>query len=167
MFYAERWIQSEEGIRIVVSGGEKRLVIESLISIIPHEKDCVSCGFLLKMVRLGGMLAVSQALMGELEKRAGMQLEQAELGDLLIPAYGGAAETMYDVDLVGRLVEQFLLHEQDEGSGAKTRVARLLDSYLTEVARDRYKVFSMILAFKFILSVSFLLRFFQFLCSCE
>jgi hypothetical protein len=66
---------------------------------------------------------------------------------------------MYDVDLVHRLLEHFLVQEQTESSspsrqpfsdkhmyegslrGAnsnpKMRVARLLDSYLTEVSRDR------------------------------
>ena len=75
---------------------------------------------------------------------------------------------MYDVDLVQRLLEHFLVQEQTEGSSpsrmspyadagipransisgggggngisnqnAKMRVARLVDSYLTEVARDR------------------------------
>ncbi|KAK6136251.1 hypothetical protein DH2020_030014 [Rehmannia glutinosa] len=66
---------------------------------------------------------------------------------------------MYDVDLVQRLLEHFLVQEQSEGSSpsrqsfsdtkmydgaqrgtnpnAKMRVARLVDSYLTEVSRDR------------------------------
>ncbi|KAL0376003.1 UNVERIFIED_CONTAM: Root phototropism protein 3 [Sesamum calycinum] len=65
---------------------------------------------------------------------------------------------MYDVDLVQRLLEHFLVQEQPESSSprqsssdtkmydgsqrathsnAQMRVARLVDSYLTEVARDR------------------------------
>jgi hypothetical protein len=60
---------------------------------------------------------------------------------------------MYDVDLVLRLLEHFLVQEQTESSSpkrqsfsekhlgsnlnAKARVARLVDSYLTEVSRDR------------------------------
>lgn len=93
--------------------------------------------------------------MTELEKRVGMQLEQAALPDLLIPSFN-RGDTAYDVDLVQRLVEHFLVQEQIEpsspsrgeapldsvrmsssGSNAKARVARLIDSYLTEVSRDR------------------------------
>lgn len=166
----ESW--SQGGLHLIVSGNvnkeeltcsqvrEQRMVIESLISIIPPQKDCVSCSFLLRLLKLANMLKVAPALVTELEKRVGMQLEQASLGDLLIPSYN-KSETIYDVDLVQRLVEQFLVQEHTGGSSpgrdqalgdkhgyeanaragggasAKMRVARLLDSYLTEVSRDR------------------------------
>lgn len=134
------------------------MVIESLISIIPPQKDCVSCSFLLRMLKLASMLKVAPALVTELEKRVGMQLEQATLQDLLIPSYN-KSETLYDVDLVHRLLEHFLVQEQTEPSSPgkdpytekhgydansrasvpseKLRVAKLLDGYLTEVSRDR------------------------------
>ncbi|XP_010520813.1 PREDICTED: root phototropism protein 3 [Tarenaya hassleriana] len=139
---------------------DQRMIVESLISIIPPQKDCVSCSFLLRLLRMANMLKVAPALITELEKRVGMQFEQAALPDLLIPAYNNKGETMYDVDLVQRLLEHFLVQEQTDGSSpsrssssvyadgvqrvnsgnnptAKMRVARLVDSYLTEVARDR------------------------------
>ncbi|KAK7246715.1 hypothetical protein RIF29_41585 [Crotalaria pallida] len=137
-----------------VQAKEQRMIIESLISIIPPQKDSVSCSFLLRLLRMANMLKVAAALVTELEKRVGMQFEQATLADLLIPSYD-KCETMYDVDLVQRLLEHFLVQEQTEspspsrqsfsenhmgGSSnvnAKARVARLVDSYLTEVSRDR------------------------------
>ncbi|KAI4296417.1 hypothetical protein L6164_036376 [Bauhinia variegata] len=132
---------------------DQRMIIESLISIIPPQKDSVSCSFLLRLLRMANMLKVAPALVNELEKRVGMQFEQATLSDLLIPSYS-ESDTMYDVDLVQRLLEHFLVQEQTESSSpsrqqgfsenhiggnlnAKTRVARLVDSYLTEVSRDR------------------------------
>ncbi|GAB4853233.1 26S proteasome regulatory subunit 6B [Ancistrocladus abbreviatus] len=137
---------------------DQRMIIESLISIIPPQKDSVSCRFLLKLLRRANMLNVAPALVTELEKRVGMQLEQATLADLLIPSYH-KSETMYDVDLVQRLLEHFLVQEQTEcaspsrqsssdkqmqegtqqrgGTNATMRVARLVDRYLTEVARDQ------------------------------
>ncbi|XP_041015650.1 root phototropism protein 3-like isoform X1 [Juglans microcarpa x Juglans regia] len=141
-----------------VQAKDQRMIIESLISIIPPQKDSVSCSFLLRLLRMANMLKVAPALVTELEKRVGMQFEQATLADLLIPSYG-KSETMYDVDLVQRLLEHFLVQEQMESSSpsrqsfsdkhmyegshrvanpnAKMRVARLVDSYLTEVSRDR------------------------------
>ncbi|KAL0917107.1 hypothetical protein M5K25_012154 [Dendrobium thyrsiflorum] len=126
---------------------EQRMVIESLISIIPAQRDSVTCGFLLRLLRQASLLKVAPALVTELEKRVGMQLEQASLADLMIPAYYSKSETMFDVDLVQRLVEHFLVQEQTaegesppagkHGTNAKMRVARLIDSYLTEVSRDR------------------------------
>ncbi|KAK4252781.1 hypothetical protein QN277_014325 [Acacia crassicarpa] len=131
---------------------DQRMIIESLISIIPPQKDSVSCSFLLRLLNMANMLKAAPALITELEKRVGMQFEQATLADLLIPSYG-ESETMHDVDLVQRLLEHFLVQEVIENSSppqlsfsnkdpacninAKTRVARLVDSYLTEVSRDR------------------------------
>ncbi|KAG2651725.1 coleoptile phototropism protein 1-like [Panicum virgatum] len=176
----EPWAQASPGggLHMIIAGGggkddiaasaparEQRMVVESLISIIPPQRDSVSCGFLLRLLRLAIMLKAAPALVTELEKRVGMQLEQAVLADLLIPS-SGRAETAYDVDLVQRLVEHFLVQEQTElassspgrgepaaaaapeyygartaaagaGLNAKARVARLLDSYLSEVSRDR------------------------------
>ncbi|XP_058771714.1 root phototropism protein 3-like [Vicia villosa] len=152
------------GLHMIVSGGtrdetstlqakEQRMIIESLISIIPPQKDTVSCTFLLRLLRMAIMLKVAPALATELEKRVGMQFEQATLSDLLIPCYNKGETMMYDVDLVLRLLEHFLVQEQTESSSptrhsisekhlgsnlnAKARVARLVDSYLTEVSRDR------------------------------
>ncbi|KAL0365194.1 UNVERIFIED_CONTAM: Root phototropism protein 3 [Sesamum angustifolium] len=141
-----------------VQAKDQRMIIESLISIIPPQKDSVSCSFLLRLLRMANMLKVAPALVTELEKRVGMQFEQATLADLLIPSYN-KHETLYDVDLVQRLLEHFLVQEQSENSSpsrqsfsdtkmydgaqrgpnpnAKMRVARLVDSYLTEVSRDR------------------------------
>ncbi|KAL3515499.1 hypothetical protein ACH5RR_022401 [Cinchona calisaya] len=136
-----------------VQAKDQRMIVESLISIIPPQKDSVSCSFLLQLLRMANMLKVAAALVTELEKRVGMQFEQATLADLLIPSYN-RSETLYDVDLVQRLLEHFLVQEQTESSSpsrqsfaevpqrgtnpnAKMRVARLVDSYLTEVSRDR------------------------------
>ncbi|KAJ7946762.1 Root phototropism protein 3 [Quillaja saponaria] len=91
------------------------MIIESLVSIIPPQKDSVSCSFLLLLLRMANMLQAAPALVTELEKRVGMQLEQAMLEDLLIHSYN-KFETTYDVDLVQRLLEHFLLQEQTESS---------------------------------------------------
>ncbi|KAJ4964867.1 hypothetical protein NE237_016716 [Protea cynaroides] len=179
MHYASKWLPglmkegvTEEasnsswrgGLHMIVAGTkedplgipirEQRMIIESLISIISPQKDSVTCSFLLRLLRMANMLKVAPALVTELEKRVGMQFEQATLPDLLIPSYN-KGETLYDVDLVHRIVEHFLVQEQIEPMSpsnqalsyegnprsnppnAKMTVARLVDSYLTEVAGDR------------------------------
>ncbi|KAL4588554.1 hypothetical protein LXL04_001446 [Taraxacum kok-saghyz] len=131
-------------------GKRQRAIIESLISITPPQNDSVSCSFLLRLLRIATMVNVSPALVTELEKRVGMQLEEATMADLLIPSYN-RSETMYDVDLVQRIFEHFLIREQMEMSSpgrepmsgkiddmnAKMRVAKLIDGYLAEVSRDK------------------------------
>lgn len=152
---------NKEEIPTAFQAKDQRMIIESLISIIPPQKDSVSCSFLLRLLRMANMLKVAPALVTELEKRVGMQLEQAALPDLLIPSYN-RSDASYDVDLVQRILEHFLVQEQMESSSpgrhslsnkhmyegthqgggniipnARMRVARLVDSYLTEVSRDR------------------------------
>ncbi|KAF8404682.1 hypothetical protein HHK36_009570 [Tetracentron sinense] len=156
------------GLHMIVAGNkedqpdvevrEQRMIIESLISIIPPQKDSVTCSFLLRLLRMANMLKVAPALITELEKRVGMQFEQATSADLLIPSFN-KSDTLYDIDLVQRLLEHFLVQEQTENSSpsrqsfsekhayegtprgnapnAKMGVAKLVDSYLTEVSRDR------------------------------
>ncbi|CAL5033727.1 unnamed protein product [Urochloa decumbens] len=140
------------------AASEQRRVVESLISIIPRQKDSVSCSFLLRLLRLAVALKAAPALVTEVEKLAGAQLDQATLADILVPSssypYTGlpsSATAAYDVDLVQRLVEQFVVQEQSSPSSSSPsrgkekqeqstraqRVACLVDAYLTEVSRDR------------------------------
>ncbi|XP_076932763.1 root phototropism protein 3-like [Bidens hawaiensis] len=124
-------------------------IVKSLISIIPPQNDSVTCSFLLRLLKVANMVNVSPALVIELEKRAGMQLEKANeetlttLSDLLIPCFNKNGTT-YDVDLCQRLLEHFLIQGPIDVSGpltnpvvnAKPIVARLVDSYLAEVSRN-------------------------------
>ncbi|KAI6699576.1 hypothetical protein NL676_013900 [Syzygium grande] len=84
---------------------EQRTIIESILSIIPPQKEAVSCKFLLKMLKMAILYCVTPALVSELEKRIGMMLEEATVYDLLIPSYKNADQsdspecTMHDIDV--------------------------------------------------------------------
>ncbi|KAL7199722.1 hypothetical protein ACSBR2_021931 [Camellia fascicularis] len=122
-----------------VQAKDQQLIIESLISIIPPQKDSVSCSFLLRLLRMANMLKVAPALVTELEKRVGMQFEQATLPDLLIPSYN-KTETLYDVDVVQRLLEHFLVQEQTECSSPRRESfsdKHMYEGTQREVSRDR------------------------------
>ncbi|KAI3506496.1 hypothetical protein L1887_28857 [Cichorium endivia] len=127
---------------------EQRRIIESLVSILPHEKDAISCKFLLWMLKMAMVYSVSPALVSELEKRIGMVMDNASVYDLLIPGYTTAEQgkqvkstgeqTLYNVDSVQRILEYFLMHEQQQqtqGHG-NTNISKLLDNYLAEIAGD-------------------------------
>lgn len=73
---------------------EQRTIIESLISILPPQKEAVSCKFLLKLLKLSIVYAASPALIFELEKRIAMVLENASTNDLLIPTYAVGEQTL-------------------------------------------------------------------------
>ncbi|CAI0440196.1 unnamed protein product [Linum tenue] len=132
MHYATKWLpgmikdggtttNKDDPLAPSVQSKDQRMIVESLISIIPPQKDSVSCSFLLKLLRMANMLRVAPALVTELEKRVGMQFEQATLADLLIPSYNNNNNTMYDVDLVQRLLEHFLVQEQTAESSSPSR----------------------------------------------
>ncbi|XP_050129266.1 BTB/POZ domain-containing protein DOT3-like isoform X1 [Malus sylvestris] len=127
---------------------EQKAIIESIVSILPPQNKALPCKFLLRMLKLAMLYSASPALISELEKRAGMMLEDANVNDLLIPRYYNADQgklvdspeecTMHDIEVVQRIVEYFLMHEQQDQQQktGKIAVSKLLDNYLSEIAGD-------------------------------
>jgi hypothetical protein len=107
----------------------------------------------------------------ELARRVALQMEEATVRDLLIPSISYANSTVYDVDLVITILEQFMLQGQSPPTSpprsklgferrrsrsaenivlafqesrrsssashsSKLKVAKLVDGYLQEIARD-------------------------------
>ncbi|KAG6476695.1 BTB/POZ domain-containing protein At1g67900-like [Zingiber officinale] len=145
--YALRWLPIHDD-----DGGEltakQRLVMEKILSLLPQEKGSVSCNFLLNLLKAANFLQASTSLQLELARRVGSQLEEATAGDLLIPS--NSSDTLYDVDIVMTMLDEFLLQVQSPASerkvelegrlssshSSKLRVAKLIDGYLQEIARD-------------------------------
>ncbi|XP_058112311.1 root phototropism protein 3-like [Magnolia sinica] len=116
---------------------KKRFFVETLIGILPPEKDSVSCNFLLRLLRMANMVGVEPAYRAELEKRVSWQLDQASLKELMIPAFSHTCGTLLDVELVLQLVKRFVEMDEAAKSGAAiVKVARLIDCYLAEAAID-------------------------------
>lgn len=133
---------------------EQRILIETIVSLLPPERNTASTSFLFGLLRAAIYLDTTIACRLDLEKRIGMQLEQATLDDLLIPAYSYHGDTLFDVDTVRRIVINFLQQEQGqddfqdplsiyESDAASSppqsslmKVARLLDCFLAEIAPD-------------------------------
>lgn len=88
-----------------------------------------------------------------------MQLEEASLNDLFIPSLSYASDSLYDVDLIHSIVKHYAAHLQACSSlcnqarilssmaldsfdrecmapKSELRVAKLIDGYLGEIARD-------------------------------
>ncbi|CAN6236388.1 unnamed protein product [Urochloa humidicola] len=141
----------------VLSDGDQRTLLEEVVAMLPAEKGVAPARFLLGLLRTATVLHASVACRDALERRAGNQLEEAALEDLLIPNTGYSAETLYDVDSAQRMVEQFMMTSasafaaspeiDDEGQlvvddapSAElmpvSTVAKLVDGYLAEVGTD-------------------------------
>ncbi|XP_068343214.1 BTB/POZ domain-containing protein SR1IP1 [Pyrus communis] len=130
---------------------EKRVVLETIVSLLPREKNAMSVSFLSMLLRAAKTLETTVACQLDLEKRMGLQLAQAVLDDLLIPSYSYTGDTLLDVDTVQRIVTDYLEYEMegsrlgynaedDFGSPPPTdmeRVGKLMENYLAEIATDR------------------------------
>ncbi|KAH9718698.1 BTB/POZ domain-containing protein DOT3 [Citrus sinensis] len=147
MHYAKKWLPGKE--EVSVGQKEQRTIIENLVNLLPHQDEGVSCKFFLQMLKMAMVYNASPALISELEKRVGMMLEDANANDLLIPNYKNEDHaklnspehnTMHNIDVVQRIMDYFLMHEQQQQQKqqnmGKTNVSKILDNYLAEVARD-------------------------------
>ncbi|KAK3146148.1 hypothetical protein QOZ80_3BG0262300 [Eleusine coracana subsp. coracana] len=151
----------------VASEVEQKEVLEAVVASLPVPdadsrlrstgRRAVTAKFLFALLRTAHILRASDAARDALERKAAARLAQAALEDVLIPTYSGAAETLYDVDCVHRVVRQFvlLLAEEEQRAEAASiteeaaaaevsrpsavamvQVGKLVDSYLAEVASD-------------------------------
>ena len=126
---------------------EKRVILETIVSLLPREKNAMSVSFLSMLLRAAIYLETTVACRLDLEKRMGLQLPQAVLDDLLIPSYSFTGEhSLFDTDAVQRILMNYLEFEVegvrlsnngvDLGSDME-RVGKLMENYLAEIASDR------------------------------
>lgn len=130
---------------------EKRVVLETIVSLLPKEKNTISVSFLSMLLRAAIYLETTVACRLDLEKRMATQLGQAVLDDLLIPSYSFTGDTLFDVDTVQRILMNFLEYELDASRlgynaddeyvspppSQMERVGKLMENYLAEIASDR------------------------------
>ncbi|CAA7058668.1 unnamed protein product [Microthlaspi erraticum] len=148
--------------KVVMEQGDlvkHKTVIETLVWLLPAEKNSVSCGFLLKLLKAVTMLNSGEMVKEQLVRRIGQQLEEASVAELLIKP-NQESETLYDVDLVKKIVVEFMARDQNSeieiqdddddddeveeikkfpgilSEASKLMVAKVIDSYLAEIAKD-------------------------------
>lgn len=131
-----------------------RAILDTIVWLLPSEKGSVSCSFLLKLLKAAISADSGETVKTELAKRIGRQLEEASVSDLLIRASDGE-EMMYDVDVFKKILQEFVTQDENaeaeiENSGeihemrrpgilseaSKLMVAKLVDGYLAEIAKD-------------------------------
>ncbi|XP_049385138.1 BTB/POZ domain-containing protein SR1IP1-like [Solanum stenotomum] len=127
---------------------EKRVVLETIVSLLPKEKNGLSVSFLSMLLRAAIYLETTIACRLDLEKRMALQLGQAVLDDLLIPSCSFTGDTLYDVETMQRIMINFLDSEEGNRLGDEEyhvspslsdmeRVGKLMENYLAEIASDR------------------------------
>ncbi|KAM0057840.1 putative BTB/POZ domain, NPH3 domain, NPH3/RPT2-like family protein [Helianthus debilis subsp. tardiflorus] len=113
---------------------EKRVVLETIVSLLPREKNAISTSYLSMLLRSAIYLETTVACRVDLEKRMGLQLGQAVLDDILIPSFRFDGDTLFDIETVQRILMNFGEFEGPCDDMAK--VGKLMESYLAEIASD-------------------------------
>ncbi|KAG6652587.1 hypothetical protein CIPAW_05G016500 [Carya illinoinensis] len=142
----------------MIQSGDKakyQSIVNTIAWLLPADKGCVSCSFLLKLLKASILVNSGEMDKVELVRRIGQQLEEASVNDLLIRA-PEEETTMFDVSTVQKIVQEFLMqdksaeielleesHELQEtrrpgilSEASKLMVAKLIDGYLAEISKD-------------------------------
>ncbi|KAI3747863.1 hypothetical protein L6452_10565 [Arctium lappa] len=135
---------------------EKRVVLETIVGLLPREKNAISISFLSMLLRAAKYLDTTVACKLDLEKRIGLQLSQAVLDDILIPSFCFDGDTMFDVDTVQQIMMNYVENncaescDVDYVSPAQSdleNVGRLMESFLAKIASDRNLMASKFISF--------------------
>ncbi|KAK4733506.1 hypothetical protein R3W88_007767 [Solanum pinnatisectum] len=152
--YANRRLPGFSKGSIQGSDPEKyRYMVDTITWLLPKEKNSVSCSFLIKLLQTSIAFECGQTTRSELKRRIVLHMEDATVGDLLIRAPDSETIT-FDIDIVHDLVENFMLRQKSgqidssadnrfhdicpefASDASEVKVARVIDGYLAEVARD-------------------------------
>ncbi|KAK8444623.1 hypothetical protein SEVIR_9G168100v4 [Setaria viridis] len=147
----------EDAVSNGVDCTKRRAALDAIVFLLPTEEGSVSCGFLLKLLRAACLLESGESHRSDLIKRIGTQLDGASVSDLLIPV-NTDENSVYNIDLIMAIVEEFMSQNSDNGkakfqddeeivevenvsvttvpSASKLAVAKLIDGYLAEIAKD-------------------------------
>ncbi|CAN6282261.1 unnamed protein product [Urochloa humidicola] len=153
----------EDAVSNGVDCTKRRAALDAILFLLPTEEGSVSCGFLLKLLRAACLLESGESCHSDLIKRIGTHLDGASVSDLLIPV-NADENTVYNIDLIMAIVEEFMSQNSDNGkakfqddeeivevenvcvaenvsvatvpSASKLAVAKLIDGYLAEIAKD-------------------------------
>ncbi|PIA61578.1 hypothetical protein AQUCO_00300831v1 [Aquilegia coerulea] len=141
---------------------KQRVVVEAIVSLLPTQsrKSTVPMAFLSSLLKIAIASSATSTCRSDIERRIGLQLDQAILEDILIPVntQGNNHHPLYETDAIFKIFSMFLNVDEDDSEESHTRdenglgydfdnpgspkqssilkVSKLLDSYLAEIALD-------------------------------
>lgn len=153
--YAIRWLpDSVDALVSQVHILRNKCLVETIICLLPSDKGIsCSCSFLLKLLKVAILIGADDSSREDLMRSISSKLDEASVSDLLIPARSPQT-TVYDIDLVQLLVDQFVANEKRNrdskiveknikndsdfvlGHGSWLKVGKVVDGYLAAVAHD-------------------------------
>ncbi|KAL6501901.1 hypothetical protein OROGR_027034 [Orobanche gracilis] len=142
--YVVRWLSdSADALLSEAHISRNKSLVETIICLLPSDKSIsCACSFLLKLLKVAILVGANDLSKEDLIPSIGSRLDEASVGDLLIPARS-RQNTVYDVELVQRLVDLKISDMNGKndgnlvlGNGTWLRVGRVVDGYLAAVAGD-------------------------------
>ncbi|KAK7311046.1 hypothetical protein RJT34_08920 [Clitoria ternatea] len=153
--YAVRWLpDSVDALVSDAHAWRNKSLVETIICLLPCDNGIgCSCSFLLKLLKVAILVEADDSSMEQLMKSIGRKLHEASVKDLMIPARFPQI-TKYDVDLAQDLLNRCMINikgscdtETEEkkdkandesilGQRSLLNIAKLVDSYLGEIAYD-------------------------------
>ncbi|XP_042038932.1 BTB/POZ domain-containing protein NPY5-like isoform X2 [Salvia splendens] len=132
-----------------------RYLVDTITSLLPNEKSSVPYDFLLRLLHTSIMLDCDEVGRRMLMLKISQQLDEVTVADLIIRSSTGETARC-NIDVVHGLVEQYVMQEDTIQTGSldpddnefreicpgfisdasKAKVAKLVDGYLAEAARD-------------------------------
>ncbi|XP_071740541.1 BTB/POZ domain-containing protein At5g17580-like [Rutidosis leptorrhynchoides] len=143
--YAKRWVYfepketsggSSSSSSECVSSNSKRLLIEAIERLLPHDRGVLPCALLSEMLHYAIVLEASADCREGFEVLFGRQLDLATVDDLLIPSQGYSKVEKYDTECVRRILKHFYNNFTGQNQSGLDIVAELVEDYLGEVAND-------------------------------
>ncbi|GKA64277.1 BTB/POZ domain-containing protein-like protein [Tanacetum coccineum] len=119
-----------------VSSNSKKLAIEAIERLLPHDQGVLPCALLSEMLQYATVLEANANCRDGFEVRIGRQLDLATVNDLLIPTQGYSKEEKYDTECVRRILKHFYNNFMGQDQSGLHIVAELLEDFLGEVAND-------------------------------
>ncbi|PNT36763.2 hypothetical protein POPTR_005G146400v4 [Populus trichocarpa] len=113
---------------IVQSGDitKYRSLAETIVRLLPTEKGSVPCGFMLRLLRAAILLECEETERNELMRRISQQLDEVTVADLLIQSSTRETTIYFQENRSPRFASD----------ASKVLVAKLVEGYLAEIARD-------------------------------
>lgn len=153
--YAIRWLpDSVDALVSEVHIHRNKSLVETIICLLPSDKGIsCACSFLLKLLKVAILIGADDSSREDLIKSIGLKLDEASVSDLLILARSPHT-TIYDIELVQRLVDLFVANEKSKrdlkiiekngkndsdlvlGHGSWLKVGKIVDCYLAAIAHD-------------------------------
>ncbi|KVI09714.1 BTB/POZ fold, partial [Cynara cardunculus var. scolymus] len=137
------------------SNSDQKTLLEEIVDLLPSQKRIVPTKLLLRLLRTSMILHCSPLCRGDLERRIGLELDQASIEDILIPNMGYSSETLYEIDCVQRMLDHFVVAHPWLTDSDRELVCRLMDCQKLSLEASTHAAQNERLPLRFIVQVLF------------